>query len=653
MSTETRAFQAETRQLLDIVIHSLYSNKEIFLRELISNSSDALDRLRFEALTHPEVMEKDEVLEIRLEADADAHTLSIIDNGIGMSRDEVIENLGTIAKSGTRELMSKLEEQPADSSPEQVASLIGQFGVGFYSAFMVADRVTVVTRRQGEEVATRWDSEGGGEYEVTDDHRFARGTTVTLHLKPVDEEHGLENFTDFFVIQRIVKRYSDFIPYAVKTEQTREEPERDESGAPIEGKTKTVVEEVILNSMKPIWTRPASEVSDEEINEFYRHISHDWTDPLDVVRLHAEGRIEYQALLFLPSKAPFDLYYRDQSYGLQLYVRRILIMDRCEELLPTYLRFVKGVVDSSDLPLNVSREMIQHDRHITQMRRWLTRKVLDHLGTMKKDDEDKFIGLFKEFGRVLKEGVASDADNKDRIAPLLYFPTSHDEEKPTTLDGYVERMKDEQDAIYYLTGESRGVIEASPHLEAFRAKEYEVLYLDDPVDEMVVQSLNTYQEKPLKSVGKGEIELGSEEEREKAKEELKEKKDDYESLLGFLQTSLDDHIKEARLSARLTSSPACLVGSEFDLSPQLERMLRQTEGGERIGKQKRILEINPDHPIATQLRTRHEQNADDPKLAGYAQLLHGYALLAEGSPLPDPGNFNRLVAELMTEQLGG
>ncbi len=645
---ETHQFQAETRQLLDIVIHSLYTHKEIFLRELISNASDALDRLRFEALTDPKVMAGDEDLEIRLVADADARTLTISDNGVGMSRDEVIANIGTIAKSGTRELVQKLKES---KSTDSVAELIGQFGVGFYSSFMVTDQVTLVTRRAGDEKATRWESTGDGEYTLADDSRFLRGTDVILHLKPVDDEDGLEDYTDFFTLQRIVKHHSDFVAYPIRTQQERQETERDEKGEPIEGTTKTVIDEVTLNSQKPIWIRPASEVKDEEYAEFYKHISHDWNEPLDTLSLKAEGRIEYRSLLFIPSKAPFDLFFRDQQHGLQLYVRRVLIMDRCEDLMPHYLRFVKGVVDSADLPLNISRQVAQQDRHIRLMRKWLTKKLLDHLKQMQADDREQYLGFWKEFGRVLKEGVSLDNANRDRLVPLLLFQSSNDPEALTTLGEYGERMKDDQEEIYYLAGDSRAAVEGSPHLEAFKDKGYEVLYLVDPVDEFMTQGLTEHDGKKLKSVGKGEVELGSEEERKKAKEELEEKKETYSGLMERLQTLLDEHVKEVRLSTRLTASPACLVGGEHDLSPHMERLLRQTEGLGEMGPQKRILELNPGHEIVTKLEDHFEKDAEESVIEDYAHLLLGYACLAEGSDLPNPGRYNKLVGELMARGL--
>ena len=647
-TAQTYEFQAETRQLLDIVIHSLYSNKEIFLRELISNASDALDRLRYEALTRPELLGADDELEIRLIADPEGRTLILRDNGIGMSRDEVVTNIGTIAKSGTRELMRQIRE---NKSGDSVAELIGQFGVGFYSAFMVADRITLLTQRAGESTATLWESSGDGTYSLSEAERDGRGTTITLHLKPVDEDNGIADFTSFYTLKDIVKRHSDFVSYPVRTTERREESERDEDGKVIEGSKKTVVEDRTLNSMVPIWTRAQSEVKPEEYADFYKHISRDWNEPLDTLALQAEGRIEYRALLFLPSKAPFDLYYRDQQHGLRLYVRRILIKERCEDLLPTYLRWIKGVVDSSDLPLNISREMVQQDRHIVQMRKWLTRKVLDHLQKLLGDDREKYLKLWGEFGRVLKEGVSSDFENKDRLLPLLFFQSSHDPEKLSTLDEYVERMKEGQTEIYYMTGENRTQVESSPHLEAFLAKGYEVLYLVDPVDEILAQSVFEYKEKHLKSAGKGTVELGTEEERKAAEEKLEEKKKTFESLMELLQKTLDDNIKEVRLSTRLTTSPACLVSGDFDMSPNLERLLRQTEGAGGLPTQKRILELNPEHPLLEKLQTKFGGDPSDPLLRDYAHLLYGHALLAEGSELADPARYNRLVGELMLKAL--
>jgi molecular chaperone HtpG len=643
-TVETLQFQAETRQLLDLMIHSLYSNKEIFLRELISNSSDALDRLRFEALTRPELLEGDEKLEIRLEADRNARTLTIHDNGIGMSRDEVINNIGTIAKSGTRELVERMKK---GESQQSIAELIGQFGVGFYSSFMAAERVELVTRRAGDTEATRWESTGDGTYTVEEGEKAGRGTTITLHLKPEDKDNGVDDFSDRWVVSRIVRRYSDFVSYPIIL-KAEKDPEIEDLAKEKETGEKPVMplEEKVLNTMKPIWTRPQSEVKPEDYNEFYRHISHDWTEPLKVVPYKAEGRIEYQALLFIPAQAPYDLYYVASKPGLQLYVKRIQIMEKCEDLLPHYLRFVRGVVDSPDLQLNVSREMLQQDRFITMIRKGLTKKLLDVLQEMKDKESETYSKFWTEFGRAIKEGVSADYENKERLLELLVFESSNDPTKLTTLKEYVERMKEGQNEIYYLTGESRSQVENSPHLETFKEKGYEVLYLVDTVDELLTQSLNEYGGKKLKSAGKGTVALGNEEEKKQTEEELKAKEEELKPLLEALQKKLDTWVKQVRLTSRLTNSPVCLVGAEHDYSPQLEKLLQKGKGGGP--KQRRILELNPKHDILARMSERFGQNQEDPVLEDYAQLLFGYGLIAEGGELPDPVRFNRAVADLMT-----
>jgi molecular chaperone HtpG len=646
-TAETMQFQAETKQLLDLMIHSLYSNKEIFLRELISNASDALDRLRFEALTRPELLEQDDKLEIRIDADRQNRTITIHDNGIGMSRDEVINNIGTIAKSGTRELVERIKKGETQQS---LAELIGQFGVGFYSSFMAADRVELVTRRAGETEAVRWESTGDGTYTIEPGERAGRGTSITLHLKPEDRENGMDEFSDRWVISRIVRRYSDFVGYPIvltaeKDPEIEDLAKEKETGE----KPKMPMEEKVLNSMKPIWTRSQSEVSQEEYKDFYRHISHDWTEPLKVISFKAEGRIEYQALLFVPTTAPYDLYYVASKPGLHLYVKRVQIMESCEDLLPRYLRFIKGVVDSPDLALNVSREMLQQDRHITLIRKGLTKKLLDTFEEMKQNDFDTYLKFWAEFGRAIKEGLSADYENKEKLLELLLFHSSHEPEKLTTLKDYVSRMKEEQNEIFYLTGESREVVENSPHLEAFKEKGIEVLYMIDTVDELLVQSLNEYGGKKLKSVGKGTISLGNEEEKKQTEEVLKEKEEEMKPLLELLQKKLDTWVKQVRLTNRLTSSPVCMVGAEHDYSPQLERLLQKGKGGGP--KQRRILEINPNHDILGKLRARFDQDQNDPVIDDYAQLLFGYGLIAEGSELEDPVRFNKAMSELMTKSL--
>jgi molecular chaperone HtpG len=630
---ETLPFQAETRQLLDIVIHSLYSNKEIFLRELISNASDALDKLKLEALQDHALLDTDPLLEIELVPDSKARTLTVSDSGIGMTRDELIALIGTIAKSGTRELVEQLK---AASPGDAAATLIGQFGVGFYSSFMVADRVEIVTRKAGAESATRWESTGDGTYTVSEASRFRRGTDIILHLKAVDSENGLADYTSAQVLRSLVKKHSDFVAHPIKLKEVKD-------GVP---------QWTTLNSMKPIWTQAAAEVGEENYAEFYRHLSHDWQDPLDRISLKAEGRLEYQALLFVPSKAPFDLYYRDQEYGLQLHVRRVLIMDRCRQLLPPFLRFVKGVVDSADLPLNLSREMIQHDRHISQMRTWLTRKVLDHLAAMLADRREIYLKFWGEFGTVLKEGVATaDTEHRDRLLKLLLFNSTREGAEPTSLAEYVARMEEGQASIYYLTAESRAVAERSPHIEAFRARGHEVLFFVDPIDEFVAQSVHEFEGKPIVSVARAGVEPGSEADRKTAEDARKARDTELRPFLAFLEQTLADTIREARVSSRLTTSPACLVAGEHDLTPGLERMLRQASGKDDGAAVKRILEVNDRHDLVMKLRALHAASPNDPSLVDAAYLLVGTALLAEGTAPSDPATFAAKVTALMTRAL--
>jgi len=618
-NTETFQFQAEARQVLDLMIHSLYTNKEIFLRELISNASDALDRLRFEALSNPDLIDKDDRLEIIIESDPKAKTLTIHDNGIGMNRDEVVSNIGTIAKSGMRDLLQTLKEK---QSSDILNTLIGQFGVGFYSSFMAADLVTLVTRRAGDDKATRWESSGDGSYTISETRKLTRGTSITLRLKTFEDADDVDDFTDKYVISRIVRQYSDYVAYPIYFKEK-------------DGKQ----DDKPLNSMKPIWTRPRSEVTDEEYKEFYKHISHDWNEPLKTWSFRAEGRTEYQSLLFIPSQAPMDLFYQTGKFGLHLYVRRVLIMEHCEELLPAYLRFVRGVVDSSDLPLNVSRQRLQEDRHIAQIRKWITKKVLDTLEEMQKNEPEKYLEFWKQFGRVLKEGATFDVDNKDKVLSLCLFQSSADPEKFTTLADYVGRMKEEQPAIYYITGSSRRSVENSPHLEGFKHKDYEVLYLVDPVDEVLVQWVTKFQEKNLKSVVKGTADLGD-------GVDLREKVQQFSKLLDALQSKLQDQVKQVRLSGRLKASPVCLVVAEHEASPNLEKLMNQMKS--EPGTQKPIMEVNPDHELLVKMRDRLAENPDDPLLDEFAKVMFGYALLAEGSELDDPQSFNQAVVSVMS-----
>lgn len=635
--TETLRFEAETKKLLELMIHSIYSNKEIFLRELISNASDALDKRRFEALTRPEIG-GDGDPEIRIVADGDARTLTIMDNGIGMSRQEVISNIGTIARSGTKEMLERIREEGKSDAP---AELIGEFGVGFYSVFMVSDDVTIITRKAGEETATRWESTGDGNYQIEDDERDKPGTTVVLKLKPVDTEDGLEDFTSEWVIRRIVKKYSDYVRYPIVLPVTRDRE--------VDGEKKTVSEDEVLNTQKAIWLRPDSEVKPEEYKEFYKHISHDWVDPLHRIHMKVEGRMEYHALVFIPSHAPIDLYYKNYERGLQLFVKNVKILDKCDDLLPEFLRFVRGVVDSPDLPLNVSREMLQQSRPIASIRAALTKKILSELSNLKTEDNDKYLSFWREFGPVLKEGVSSSPEHKEKIVPLLLFESSHDAGGLTSLSEYAERMKEGQEEIYYMSGESRQAIEQSPHLEAFKEKGYEVLFMTDAVDEFITTALTEFEGKKLRSAGKGDVELGTKEEKEQAKKELEDKTKKFSDFLAAIQKELDDDVKEVRLSKRLKDSPACLVSSEQDLSPHIERLLAKNKVD--VPRQKRILELNPDHEIVQRLKARFDVRPNDLDLGDHAQLLHGIALMAEATPLPNPGKFSKLVARLFEKSL--
>jgi molecular chaperone HtpG len=533
---ETLEFEAEARQLLQLMVHSIYSNKDTFLRELISNASDALDKIRLEAFRDKDLEVDTSDLHIDIEVNKEQRTLTVRDNGIGMSRDEVVTLIGTIAKSGTVEFLRRLKDKDAAAAS---AELIGQFGVGFYSTFMVADKVTLVTRRAGESRATRWESSGAGTYTIEPLDDAPQGTSVTLHLKPEDKDDQLFDYTDEWKIKEIVKRYSDFIAWPIRMEVER----RDSEG--------TVTREVeTLNSMKALWARPKSDVSEDEYKEFYKHISHDWSDPLEIIRMQAEGTFEYQALLFIPSRAPFDLFMRGRKRGVQLYVKRVFIMDDCEELMPDYLRFVKGVVDAQDLSLNVSREILQQDRQIQLMRRRLVKKVLSTVKDMMTGNAEKYQTFWKQFGRAVKEGLVNDIENRDSILEIASFESTHDPEKPTTLREYVERMKDGQQNIYYMTGESRAIIESSPHMEAFRAKGLEVLLLTDPVDEVWVEPAIEFDGKRFQSIAKGQVDLDTDEEKKAAEAEREAQQKDFATLLAWLKTTLADEVKDVRLSSR-------------------------------------------------------------------------------------------------------
>lgn len=633
---ETLEFQSEARQLLQLMIHSIYSNKDVFLRELVSNASDALDKLRLEAFKDKDLGADTDDLHIEIDIDAEARTLTVRDNGIGMSREDVVSLIGTIARSGTAEFLRKLREsQDAAASSD----LIGQFGVGFYASFMVADKVTLRTRRAGTDEGVLWESTGEGTYSIGSLplEEAPQGTSVTLHLKPVDADE-IADYTSPAKIRSIIKRYSDFITWPVRMAKPA-----------AEGKEGAEPEFETVNSMKALWARPQSEVTEEEYAEFYKHVSHDWNAPLETIRLQAEGTFEYQALLFLPRQAPMDLFMREHRRGVQLYVKRVFIMDDCEELMPEYLRFVKGVVDAQDLSLNVSREILQQDRQIQLMRRRLVKKILSTVKTMMTDNKENYEIFWREFGRAVKEGLLGDPENRDAILDIVSVSSTHDQEKLTTLREYVERMKEGQQHIYYMTGESRATIEHSPHMEALRAKGYEVLILTDPVDEMWVDAVPGFDGKQLQSIAKGQVDLDTEEEKKTAEAEREQQQQDFGALLTWLSSALEAHVKEVRLSSRLTTSAACLVGDEHDLTPTLEKMYRAM--GQELPQIKRILELNPNHPLVTGLRTAFGRDGAQPALAETAELLYGMALLAEGGELADPSRFVTLLADRLQQGL--
>ncbi|MFH8589340.1 molecular chaperone HtpG [Streptomyces celluloflavus] len=651
MPTETFEFQVEARQLLQMMIHSIYSNKDVFLRELISNASDALDKLRLEALRDDTLGADVSDLHIDIEADKDARTLTVRDNGIGMSHDEVVRLIGTIANSGTAKFLKELKEA---QDPAAAEGLIGQFGVGFYASFMVADEVTLVTRRAGESKGTRWASTGEGTYTIETADDAPQGTSVTLRLKPADTEDQLFDYTSPWKIKEIVKRYSDFITWPVKMAAEAVEPTADaEGGADGENaenaESMAPPEPETLNSMKALWARSRDDVSDDEYHELYKHISHDWNDPLETIRMQAEGTFEYQALLFIPSRAPQDLFSQGHKRGVQLYVKRVFIMDDCEALMPEYLRFVKGVVDAQDLSLNVSREILQQDRQIQLMHRRLAKKVLSSIKEMMAAHPERYATFWREFGRVLKEGLLGDFDNRDAILGVSSFATTHDEAEPTTLQQYVERMKEGQQHIFFMTGESRAAIENSPHMEAFRAKGVEVLLLTDPVDEVWVDAVPEFDGKQLRSIAKGEADLDTEEEKKEVEAEREKRQQEFAELLTWMTARLGEDVKEVRLSSRLTVSPACIVSDTHDVTPALQNMYRAM--GQDMPRTKRILELNPGHPLVTGLRTAQAERADDADLAEAAELLYGLALLAEGGELSDPSRFTKLMADRLERTL--
>ncbi len=631
---ETLGFQTEVNQLLKLMIHSLYSNKEIFLRELISNASDAIDKLRFEAISESKLYEDDTNLRIRVTYDKDAKSITITDNGIGMSRDEVVENIGTIAKSATRQFLESLTgDQKKD------ANAIGQFGVGFYSAFIVADKVTLKTRRAGasSDQGVLWESSGEGEFSIETIEKEDRGTEITLHLKKDDED-----LLDGFRLRSIIRKYSDHI--TVPIEMLKEDVASEEEDEKDKDK-ETVIEYEKVNDASALWTRLKSEIADEEYAEFYKHVGHDFEDPLAWTHNQVEGKYEYTSLLFIPKRAPFDLWDRERQHGIKLYVRRVFIMDETEKLMPNYLRFVKGVIDSNDLPLNVSREILQNSKVLDSIRSGSVKKILQLLQKIANNKPDDYKTFWKEFGRVMKEGPGEDFANREKIAKLLRFSSTLDdkEEQEVSLDDYISRMKDGQKAIYYITADSFAAAKHSPHLEVFRKKGLEVLLLSDRVDEFLMSSLPEYEGKPLQSVARGELDLGELEDEEEKKQHEKVE-EEYKDFIEKVAKSLGDDVKEVRITHRLTDSPSCLVTGEHDMSANLERLLKQV--GQDVIGHKPILELNPEHPLVQRLKTEDQGDRFD----DWAKLLFEQALLSEGGQLEDPATFvshmNKMLLDL-------
>jgi molecular chaperone HtpG len=620
---ETLGFQAEVKQLLQLMIHSLYSNKEIVLRELISNASDAADKLRFEALSDNSLYGNDSDLKIRVSFDKDARTLTISDNGIGMNRAEVISNIGTIAKSGTKEFFQSLTGDQAKD-----ANLIGQFGVGFYSAFILADKVTLITRRAGSDEAVKWESAGEGDYTLEAVEKAGRGTDIVLHLR-----EGEDEFLNDWKLKSIIRKYSDHItlPIIMKKSEWKD------------GEQVPTDEDETVNKASALWARAKSDISDDEYQEFYKHVSHDFENPLAWSHNRVEGKQEYISLLYVPSRAPLDLYDRERKHGIKLYVKRVFIMDDAEKLMPQYLRFVRGVIDSADLPLNVSREILQSSRDIDNIKAGSVKKVLGLLEDLAENKPEEYAGFWSEFGRVLKEGPGEDFANRERIAALLRFASTHadTDAQVVSLKDYISRMKEGQDKIYYITADSFAAAQHSPHLEIFRKKGIEVLLLSDRVDEWMLSSLTEFDGKALQSVAKGDLDLGNLED-EAEKEQQKKVEEEARDLIDRVKTTLGERVKEVRVTHRLTDSPACLVAGENDLSGNLERLLKAA--GQKTPDSKPILEVNPEHKLVAKLKTE----SDEGRFADLANLLFDQALLAEGGQLEDPASFVRRMNSLIS-----
>ncbi len=630
---ETREFQTETKQLLDLMIHSIYTNREIFLRELISNASDAIDKIRVQSLTNHDLLENDPNFEITIATDETAHTLTISDNGIGMTYDEVVENIGTIAKSGTKSFLEKLKEAGAVGDSE----LIGQFGVGFYSAFMVAEKVTLVTRAPGEEKGVCWESIGDGTYTIEECDRSKRGTSLTLSLHPDfrSSERPDENFLNQYTLQRLVKKYSDYIRYPIRMSFTLKGKD---------GETDTL-EVRTLNSMTPLWVKAKNEITPEEYNQFYKEVFHAWDDPLEVIHTKAEGAVEYTTLLFIPSHAPFDFYQREMTSGIRLYSKNVFVMDNYQDLLPEYLRFVRGLVDSPDFSLNISRELLQHSSQLKKIGKNLEKTILKTLEKMITKDRPKYNTFWQEYGKAIKNGVYADFANREKLQELLLFPSSRSETELTTIEEYIARMPETQTVIYYATGKDRSSVERLPQMEILKEKGLEVLYLFDRVDEFAIDSLREYKEKKFQSISRGDLKLKElDSPAEKKEGELIAK--ESEPLISAVKEQLKGRVSDVRISNRLKSSPVCLISADEGISLSMEQILSEMD--KPIYKASRILELNPEHELFTVLKNLHAAAPDSDNFKDYCELLYGQALLMEGLAPEDPAGFAARVARLMT-----
>ena len=637
---ETHQFKTEVQQMLNLIINSMYSNQDIFLRELISNASDAIDKLRYNSQTDNDILGDDTEFKIRINRDGIARTLEVVDNGIGMTHDEVIENIGTIAQSGTTAFMEALEQSKKENALS--SELIGQFGIGFYSAFMVADKITLTTRAAGSDKAVKWESAGDGSYTIEEAEKDSRGTAILLHLKKQGKDE--KDYTDEWTIRQITRQHSDFVSYPVMMEVEKDEPIpdneliRDKDNKPVGETTRKVIKEETLNSMKAIWAKAKNEITEEEHKEFYQHISHDWNPPLAHLHNKFEGVTEYTALLYIPSKAPFDMFQTDRKHGIHLYSRRVFIMDECKDLMPEYLSFIKGVVDAPDLDLNVSREILQQNALVSNIRKNLVKKVLAYLKGM---DAEKYDPFYEEFAAVLKIGIHTDFENRNKVADLARYKTTKSGDKRIALKEYVDNMQKDQKEIYFITGDNLSSILNSPHLEQLKEKDYEVLLMTDPVDEWVVQSLTEYDGKKLKSAEKGDLDI------EKVDDK---KKDEFTSLFDYIRQTLQDKIKEVKPSTRLKNSIACLSSGDYDMSAYMEKLLKASGGDAPSAK--RVLELNTDHPVLAKINTLFEKDKKSEELKDYSNLLLDMAIISEGGKVENPSRFSKMMGDIMSNALG-